>query len=423
MRPHAESLLYSRIHWTWLDSQIPPITLLLRSILPKPELASHIHNVMLDGDSFWYGRSRVQAPKIPVSEAELKEPIAFVEALKLPDSGLWIRELRNGTMDAFVAVFLSQLTNLKYLRLGPNFAKESLLVGMVFWSALCEPADRGLPTFQYLQDVSFQLRHLSGRGTRSRNTEDVLPLFYLPAVKRISVSIESPASIKNPAMLVWPTEQPPMASRIRSLDLTCVRECHLEQLLSVTTGLENLTWSWYYDSDLEDQLIKPIIDLDQIARALSPVRDTLAHLKISAATGLGNSEIEFPSVTTRGSLHAIINFNALKKFEVPVPFLAGSFSPATASPLAHAIPRNIEVLTITDDLYLQDDYEWTDIALLDAIRCWLKDWKASTPHLRGFHLLLKVIDFDDWGPDMRNELRKLGAEAGILVEITKLNPP
>ncbi|KAF1815698.1 hypothetical protein P152DRAFT_193415 [Eremomyces bilateralis CBS 781.70] len=39
------------------------------------------------------------------------------------------KELRSGTMDAFVALLLSQLHYLRYLILGPNSAKQSVLLG------------------------------------------------------------------------------------------------------------------------------------------------------------------------------------------------------------------------------------------------------------------------------------------------------
>ncbi len=101
-----------------------------------------------------------------------------------------------------------------------------------------------------------------------------------------------------------------------------------------------------------------------------------------------------------------------------MPFLMG-FSPVAASRLEHIIPKNIEFLTITDDLMEQEENKMDDFTLLGAIRSWLEDWRASTPNLRGISLLLKYAD-DEWGPAMRNELRELCARAGIRVETTKL---
>ena len=132
----AEPLLYSQIHWTWLSSQTPQITLLLRSILLKPQLAVHIQSLVLDGDTFHSTENAGRPPKISVGGTELDESIAFVKKVNVPYGGLWIQEPRTGKMDAFVAVLLSQLSSLKCLRMSPNFAKNSQIVGIMLRSAL-----------------------------------------------------------------------------------------------------------------------------------------------------------------------------------------------------------------------------------------------------------------------------------------------
>ena len=180
-------------------------------------------------------------------------------------------------MDAFIAVLLSQLSSLTSLRLSPNFAKESQIVGMVLRSALCESVNRGLPTFQRLRDVSFNLRfHVHQIKKTVRNTADVLPFFYLPTVQRIS------ASIDNPVAFAWPAKHAPTPSRLTSLDLTFIREGRLSQILSTTTRLKTLRWEGYYLDKIADPFVKPIIDLYLIIKTMSHVRDTLTDLAISA---------------------------------------------------------------------------------------------------------------------------------------------
>lgn len=102
-----------------------------------------------------------------------------------------------------------------------------------------------------------------GRGDILENAQDVLPLFYLPAVESLSLSIHGPASPTRPVMLDWPTGQPPMVSKLRSLDLGCIREHHLEQLLLVTTGLKIFRWDLsHYDRFEEDHPFTSVIDLN-----------------------------------------------------------------------------------------------------------------------------------------------------------------
>ena len=182
-----------------------------------------------------------------------------------------------------------------------------------------------------------------------------------------------------------------MPSTLTSLNLEYIREGHLSQILSATTGLKTLHWDWYYREDLANQFVTPIIDLDNIVESMSHVRDTLTDLVIKAGCDTTQGPEPGP-LTIKGSMRAIVNFNMLKRFEVPVPFLLG-FSQAAAGPLEHVIPRNVEFLTITDDLRLHD--------------------------LRGIALLLRHTD-DEWGPVMRRELKELCAGIGIGCEITKL---
>lgn len=418
---HAEPFLYSNIQWTWAESQTPPITQLLRSILSRPQRASFVQTVKLNGDTFQRNQHRFRhaSPKIPVTESDLDGLIECIKRINVPYDDVWIQELRSGTMDAFVALLLSQLPNLRCLHLSENFTRESRFVGMILRSALCdEPRDSHLPSFKHLHDVStiyFDLGIDIRRYTNARNTTEVLPFFYLPSIKRIE------ASIDNPTTFVWPAAHPPNSSLLASLELTMIREGHLGQVLSNARGLKELRWDWRYRPDLEDHFVTDIIDLDQIAEDLFHVRETLADLTITATSDLSRAEPQYPHLGINGRLSPFTNLDMLKRLEVPLPFLRGfSIFDSAVTCIEQTLPRNIEFVTITDDLRCQDEWEWQDDDLFDDIRGWLQDWRESTPHLRGIHLYFYVIDYGEWDPLMRQKLRDLGAEAGVLVEITKL---
>lgn len=365
LRALAEPFLYSSIHWTWVESQTPPITSLLRTILQRPQLVIFVQSITLDRATFKRDRHqfRLESPKLVVSEDDLGALIDCINSINVPFGEVWIQEIRSGTMDAFVALLLSRLPRLRRLRLGENFTRESRLVGMMLRSTLCEQlADGRLPSFEYLKDASavyFPLGIDILSYTDARNTADVLPIFYLPSVEHIT------ASIDNPDTFMWPTRQPPSLLRLVSVDLTMIREEHLGQVLSATSRLQKLQWDWYYRPDS--------------------------------------------------------NLGVLKNLEVPLPFLL-EFSPSGSGVmrLEERLPPSIEFLTITDDLYLQEEWEWWDVDLLQVLIVWLQDWRSCTPHLRGFHLFLKMMDYEEWGPTMRQELKDLSTQAGIRVEITKL---
>ncbi|KAA8650218.1 F-box protein [Aspergillus tanneri] len=425
LRSLAELLLYAHIQWTWTSSQNPPIAQFLQSIVHRPELASFVHVVVLSGDSFDSGlyEYRQKSPKLPVTEVVLDRLVKCIERIHIPYAEQWIQELRAGTMDAFITLLLSQLSSLRYLYLGKNFTRESHFMGMMLRSALCkESQDSHLPSFTHLQDVSIVYPSVGlniRKYTNVRNTADVLPLFYLPSVKQIRTLVD------NPTTFIWPGEYPPNPLRLASLDLTMLREGHLGQILSVTRGLQKLQWDWYYRLDLEDYFVTDIIDLDQIAADLSHVQETLTDLTITAGSDVSQADPERPELTFRGSFKTFSGLHMLKKLEVPIPFLLG-FSPWAPNVvcLEEALPKNIQWLTITDDLCLQQEWEWqweTEY-LLRAVRLWLHDWKKSTPRLRGFCLLTKVMKVQDWDPVMIQGLRDIGAQTGIQVQIIE-EPP
>lgn len=189
LRYPAEPFLYAHIRWTWSDSQHPPIAQFLRSIVQRPELATYVHDVVLDGDSFDEGVDDPgnESPKIPVTELVVNELAELVARINVPYAEEWIQELRAGSMDAFTTLFISQLHNLKRLFLDKNYNRETRLRGMMFRSALCEESTNShLSSFTYLEDVSGDsacLHYDIRRKTQTRNTQDILPLFYLPSVK------------------------------------------------------------------------------------------------------------------------------------------------------------------------------------------------------------------------------------------------
>jgi hypothetical protein len=106
----------------WEEKLQPhPITSLLRSLLRRPQLATFIRRVSLAGFSFHNPCIEDRAPKILVSEDELKELVAFVMNATVPYRQIWLEELQNRTMDAFVALLISQPLHLSSLAINRDF--------------------------------------------------------------------------------------------------------------------------------------------------------------------------------------------------------------------------------------------------------------------------------------------------------------
>ena len=409
----AEPVLYSNIHLTWVNGHDPRITSLLGAILTRPDLAACVRRILLDGDTF-YNPPRSEEHTFPISEADLIQPMEFVKRYRVPSPDIWVEQLRAGDMGAFLAILLSQLHNIEYLDIRPNFARNTHFLGIVLRAALCEASDHGFSTFLRLREVRFDLKCATAiPGRQARNTQDLLPFFYLPSVERISVAIENPERGKKKA-LVWPGRHEPVVANLTHLDVTIMKEGHLGRLLSATPALKTLRWVWVYH--LRDSVHRAFawsttLNLDQVAKDLSLVRDTLTDLTIRAEAADGRR------LRVAGSLRAMVGVGALRRFEVPWAFLCSYGDPVDFLP--GVLPSNIESLTINDDLYNIPDLYWGDDVIFKSLRFWLQDWISSTPHIKLFHLLLRETSAD-WQQPLRDKLAALGVSAGLKLEITKI---
>lgn len=158
LRAIAEPLLYSNIQWTWTwtwtrtrtmkdKPPTPPIVPLLQSIMHRPELADFIQNVHLSGTDFEPSPSYHKHPNLllQVTVADVERMVQCVQDTNVPYGNLWIDGLTSGNTDAFVALLLSELPNVRYLHIEPKFIRKSHLMGMVLRSALCEEERGGSP--------------------------------------------------------------------------------------------------------------------------------------------------------------------------------------------------------------------------------------------------------------------------------------
>ncbi|KAJ5323142.1 hypothetical protein N7452_011431 [Penicillium brevicompactum] len=427
VRVVATKFLYENIQMIWEQENHydpPPVTKLLRTLVARPHLATHIRNLQLTGLPTKHPALVRTIRLVPISPTELSESISFIQKSGVPYRDLWIQELQRGRLDAVVALLLAQMPNLQCLRLGSAFTQRSEIIGMVLRSAILEPVDYGLPDFRHLQHVTYLLKvgRDYARDHEVKNTADLLPFFYLSNVKSLSLAVDSPLAI------TWPKPKLPISSSLTSLVLNSVRENYLRDLLSITPHLKSLQWKFWYDSGLLDAVNSPIVDLDRIGDALSCLKNTLSDLKILGEVYLGgDGDINLPAIKTEGSLSAMVVMDNLKTLQVPWAFLVG-FALDTTKCLQDVLPRYLEHLTITWDLCLQNDedvvpdwpqFEWEDHHILEVLKSWLEDRETFTPNLRSVTLGLVRYETDeyDWEPSMRQRLAELGAHAGIVFDI------
>ena len=293
------------------------------------------------------------------------------------------------------------------------------LTSLILRSVLCgSRSDSRIPgvhtTLHQLYAVTFD-RFSSCYDNRAvRNTANVLPFFYLPSLKKMSITIHDPLVPIFP----WPTTQPPSSPSLTSLRVVSMRESHLGQVLVTLPRLRSLHWTWCFDPDVEDQFNSPVINLDQLMPALAYVKETLTELIMPAVCYYANiAATPFP-LHVRGFARALARFDHLTKLVIPLVFIT-KFTLPVRDRLANCLPHNLEDLTLTDDLYTDIDINeaWDEAGYTNAIVTWMTDMKTSTPRLRKLCLVLATPDewvsLEDLGA--RNEIRELGRRMGIEV--------
>lgn len=184
-------------------------------------------------------------------------------------------------------------------------------------------------------------------------------------------------------------------------------------------NVQNLGWYWYSRAELEDKVVTRMIDQKNISQVLSHVQDSLIEPSISDGANTHYEPTFSPLDVTR-LFEAFRHLHRLEKIEVPLPFLAGFTSADLAEAgMADALPRNIQWVTITDDLCREKEYEWMGVEVLEYLAQWFHERAKYTPNIRGFALLLRIKNYGAWEAEARGALMDLGLRGNVEISIIK----
>lgn len=377
LRDVAEPLLYADLVLIWLGGDPPPsFMLLLQNFQQRPQLAKYVQYLTFSES---YTRN---GWRISVDSSELASLIEIVDGINPPFRDLWIKELENGTPDAFIMLFLSLVPNITLLHLTGKFCDDNRLLGRMLRASLCQTVDCDLPRFRRLRKVymDIQTEPPTIRYPEMQNTADILSLFYLPAARSIS------AVIDNPAVFMWPADAP-NPSNLTSLHIRGVREGNLGRILATTKSLKTLEWRWKYEPILRNETNNEIINLDQIAKDLSFVKDTLEDLQLSGAVS-SDPELDddLPVLQIQGSLKPLRRFEKLHKLVIPQLFLTGFSLDDDPGNLEDMMPKNIHHLTITDDMTWLEQNVLSNGNLFMLLEDWWRNLQIHTPSFNSLKL-------------------------------------
>lgn len=106
----------------------------------------------------------------------------------------------------------------------------------------------------------------------------------------------------------------------------------------------------------------------------------------------------------------------LQKPNAPLAFFIG-LSPLKSGfdQIGEAMPPNLSSLSISDNLCLTEEWNWTEEDLLAIFGSWIPRWRECTPRLS-----LIALDFidtyeEELSTEAREEIEQMGAEARIRV--------
>ncbi|PFH59257.1 hypothetical protein XA68_12597 [Ophiocordyceps unilateralis] len=410
----TEPRLYATVEAAWALESTPSASLLLRTLLDRPELSGCVRHLRLVGHGFHHDDDDDDAVNEPPARRLdsdcLTKASAFILSTGVPFANFWIHELESGTADAVVATLLATMSNLQSLHLDPNFTVRCRILGKLFHSSLIEASEHHqLPAFPNLRRVTFSPRYNQHLQLFANNTSDVLPLFHLRNLQQLSVSID------NPFHFAWPGTRP-KPSHLESLEVFRLREAPLLSLLTPLQKLRKLHWHWFYQPHLDEGLSTNIIQLDVMTQAFKQVSHTLTDLTIEAeaprsCTMAGHYYQSLP-LELWGSLGDMVHLRALRRLSLPWVFLMGFSESSTKCPQL-PLSTSLEVLTLTGDLADNEQWEWCHDSILSAIKSTLDFWhRPLSSSLRRIVLPIP-LGCGQLTDGREKELQDIGASAGL----------
>jgi hypothetical protein len=400
--------LYHQIHLKWNAATSAPkqprVTSLLRSVATDPERAAAVKALKLDATGFTARKQdRLSYPKkvFRITEDDLAAAGRAISAVKMPDRKRWEDAIKDQDLDAVIALIIGQCKDLQSLSLGAYFLHSNsffsaMVQHVVQKSGLqkLEHVSLGVDMQEYHQDVGFL----------KFDSQAVLPLLSLPNLRTAHVLLVNPTSeVASLPKAMALTELRLQRSRISG--------SHLTNLLSSTPKLTAFEYDYC-------PKIRQGLDCQVFMESLEPFHDTLKHLRVcvdpysvDTLVPFEFSVDEFVSGSTGVCLKA---FTALETLEISLVVLLGRFT-STAAPLSTVLPPNLQVLTIRDDLWDYEDWEWTDMEYIKLFYVFLKHgrWKEVCPNLRYINLRLRDTMDTDWGVEKREKFRQMCEVKGV----------
>ncbi|MCJ1474778.1 hypothetical protein MMC13_003438 [Lambiella insularis] len=411
LRGVSQPLLYREIKGTWYDSEPknPPIYLLLRTLAGRPDLGAQVEHLILEGEPQRRNLLSESEDAISFRRDDRSPLIELMYQLQVSPLEEWIRLLDVGSMDVFVALLLSRLSNLKYLSLGYHFQFNVPCTMAVLRKGLIPLKSkdaRSQITFEELREVSFcqdiiDLRHLSlstmlpGRATASNPIycDDLEPLLFSKAIRKLTMWLQNEPDLR------WSGQRSsPSNLRVLILHHSHAGEHTLEDLLSQLQGLEILEYHYHgYTKTGPERSVRCPLDCTILSEALDQVKDTIKRLKISAHSNQSFEHQSRPDWAISGHLKSFGKYRHLQSLTVPLVMFLGWSSTMSEAEIAHALPVSLEQLCLTDDFFSVDGRFWKSTDYLAHFRDYRHKWRQHASSLKHLSKTVDCVMSWRWG--------------------------
>ncbi|KAJ5997661.1 hypothetical protein N7522_009321 [Penicillium canescens] len=420
----SEESLYRQVDLDWTRPPLKRVLSLFHVIRRRPDLAARIRHVRMISSRLEYPASMVlddwKPPLIDGNWEQLSTTFQdevhaakdIVARAQFPSPEKWIQALELGDPYAFVAILLSQLHNLRSLRLDYTFVWQSGFPGLMMRHALLSAPPNTLSKFSELSLVEYGLNLPSGRVASDDpmcRFPDPFPIcdpeqfagwFYLPSLKSLEIWLQSFQGVKLSKL-----------AHLAQLDRLVLTESYIDEdevrdLLSLLSSVKSIHLGLVYPS--QDKKARQDIDSPRpplrqqmegaLLEGLLNISGTVEHLSIGLELCPFNTDtmwdeeefgdIEQGLIPFRGFLK---NFPQLQTAELPSVMLFG-WVHDDAPKLEELLPLNLQKLAIRDNQSAVardiedgdpgDVYEWGLGAVARAIQEFLPSAHSSTPLLR-----------------------------------------
>lgn len=421
----SEESLYRQVDIDWTRPPLKRILSLFRVIHQRPDLAKHIRHVRMISSHLEYpAENSLKEWKPPLIDGkweqlstsfqnEVHAAKDIVVRAQFPLSEKWIQALELGDPYAFVAILLSQLHNLRSLRLDYTFVWQSGFPGLMLRHALLSAPPNTLSHFSELSLVEYGLNVPCGRESQGNPSGCIYPKpfpicdpeqfagwFYLPSLKSLEIWLQSFQGVELSKLA--------HLARLERLVLTesYIDEDEVRDLLSLLSSVKSVHLGLVYPSQDEaagwdtESPRPPLREQMEgaLLEGILSIKGTVEHLSIGlelCPLNMGTSwdeedfgDIEQGLLPFRGFLK---QFPHLQSAELPAVMLFG-WVHDDAPNLDELLPSTLKRLVIRENLScvardIEDDspgevYEWNPDAVARAIQKFLPLAHSTTPLLK-----------------------------------------